>query len=156
MPRWRNGQDTINALLERGHLLQVTADTETAERLVTTSERHVQSAATLAHTDPEAAFSLAYDAARKATTALLAHLGLRPPTAGSHLAVVDAINAQFPGVAGLKSLDRLRRRRNPADYPDPAGYDPITPDEAAEALEAARATVNAAHRLLDAPQLGVF
>jgi hypothetical protein len=156
MPRWRKGQDTIHALLERGHLQQVPADTETAQTLVTTSERHVQSAAMLVDSDPEAAFSLAYDAARKAATALLAHQGLRPTSAGGHLAVVDAINAQFPGVAGLKSLDRLRRRRNQAEYPDPAGYDPISSDEAAEGLEAARATVNAARRLLDAPQLGVF
>jgi hypothetical protein len=33
MPRWRKGQDTINALLERGHLQQVAAGTETAETL---------------------------------------------------------------------------------------------------------------------------
>jgi uncharacterized protein (UPF0332 family) len=156
MPRWRKGEDTINALVERGHLQQVTADTDTAETLVATSERHVQSAASLVDSDPEAAFSLAYDAARKATTALLAHQGLRPTTAGGHIAVVDAINAQFPGVAGLKSLDRLRRRRNQAEYPDPAGYDPITTDEATEALEAARATITAARRLLAASQLGVF
>ncbi len=116
----------------------------------------MQSAATLADSDPEAAFSLAYDAARKAATALLAHQGLRPTTAGGHLAVVDAINAQFPGVAGLKSLDRLRRRRNQAEYPDLAGYDPITPAEATEALDAASATISAARRLLDAPQLGIF
>jgi hypothetical protein len=50
MPRWLKGQDTIHALLERGHLQQVAADSETAETLVTTSERHVQSAATLADT----------------------------------------------------------------------------------------------------------
>jgi uncharacterized protein (UPF0332 family) len=156
MPRWLKGQDTIHALLERGHLQQVAADSETAETLVTTSERHVQSAATLADSDPEAAFSLAYDAARKAATALLARQGLCSTTAGGHLVVVDAINAQFPGVAGLKSLDRLRRRRNQAEYPDPAGYDPITPDEATEALESTRATISAARRLLNAPQLRVF
>ncbi len=69
LPRWRKGENTINALLGRRHLQQVAADTETAETLATTSERHVQSAATLADSDPEAAFSLAYDAARKAATA---------------------------------------------------------------------------------------
>jgi HEPN domain len=156
IPRWLKGQDTIHALLRARDLQQVAADSETAETLVTTSERHVQSAATLADSDPEAAFSLAYDAARKAATALLARQGLRSTTAGGHLVVVDAINAQFPGVAGLKSLDRLRRRRNQAEYPDPAGYDPITPDEATEALEATRATISAARRLLDAPQLRVL
>jgi uncharacterized protein (UPF0332 family) len=156
MARWRKGEDTINELLERGHLQKVTADSQTADALVATSERHVQSAATLTASDPEAAYSLAYDAARKAATALLAHQGLRPTTTGGHIAVVDAINAQFPGVGGLKSLDRLRRRRNQAEYPDPAGYDPITPKEATEALDAARATIAATSRLLAAPQLGVF
>lgn len=87
---------------------------------------------------------------------MLARQGLRPTTAGGHLAVVDAVSAQFPGVAGLKSLDRLRRRRNQGEYPDPAGYDPITSDEASDAIEVARTTVSAASRLLDAPQLGVF
>jgi hypothetical protein len=154
--RWRKGEGTINALLERGHLQKVTADSQTAHALVATSERHVRSATTLTASDPEAAYSLAYDAARKAATALLTHQGLRPTTAGGHIAVVDAVNAQFPGVGGLKSLDRLRRRRNQAEYPDPAGYDPITPEEATEALDAARTTVAAAQRLLAAPQLGVF
>jgi len=156
MARWRKGEDTINELLERGHLQKVTADSQTANALVATSERHVQSVITLTASDPEAAFSLAYDAARKAATALLTHQGPRPTTAGGHIAVVDAVDAQFPGVGGLKSLDRLRRRRNQAEYPDPAGYDPITPEEATEALDAARATVDAAHRLLAAPQLGIF
>ncbi|MGH9229277.1 MAG: HEPN domain-containing protein [Acidimicrobiales bacterium] len=134
----------------------MSADAQTADALVATSERHVQSAAALTASDREAAFSLAYDAALKAATALLAHQGLRPITAGGHIVVVDAITAQFPGVGGLKSLDRLRRRRNQAEYPDPAGYDPITPEEATEALDAAHATVAATRRLLDAPQLGVF
>jgi hypothetical protein len=85
MPRWRKGEDTINALLERGHLQHVTADTETAQALVVTSERHVQSATGLTDSDPEAAFTLAYDAARKAATALLAHKasGQPPPVATS-------------------------------------------------------------------------
>jgi hypothetical protein len=78
MPRWRKGEDTINTLLERAHLQQVTADTDIAETLVAASERHVHSAASLVDSDPEAAFSLAYDAARKAATALLASAP-RPP-----------------------------------------------------------------------------
>jgi HEPN domain-containing protein len=156
MPRWRKGEQTIDGLLERGHLEQVSADAGTATALVATSERHVKSAAKLIDTDPEAAYTLAYDAARKAATALLAHQGLRPTTAGGHLAVVEATGAQFPGVAGLKSLDRVRRRRNQAEYPDPAGYDPITEEEASEALDVAEATIGAARRLLEAPQFGVF
>jgi len=134
----------------------VTADPATAEALVAMSDNHAQSAGQLYDSDPEGAFSLAYDAAREAATALLAHQGLRPTTAGGHLAVVEATRAQFPGVSGLKALDRLRRRRNQGEYPDPAGYDPITAKEAADALSIAEATISAARRILEAPQLGVF
>jgi len=154
--RWRKGESTIDALLERGHLQRVTPGADTADSLVATSERHVESAAAITATDPEAALSLAYDAARKAATALLAHQGLRPTTAGGHLVVVEAVEAQFPGVGGLRSLDRLRRRRNQAEYPDPAGYDPITADEAAEAVECARSATTAARTLLATSRLGVF
>ena len=70
--------------------------------------------------------------------------------------VVEAINAQFPGVDGLKSVDRLRRRRNQAEYPDPQNYDPVTTDEVADAVDAARACVSAAEKLIAAPQLGLF
>jgi HEPN domain len=143
MPRWRKGEETITRLLDKQHLQRVIADQATARALVTMAEHHTQSAAILCESDPEGAFSLAYGATRKAATALLAHQGLRPTTAGGHLAVVDATNAQFPGVAGLKSLDRLRRRRNQGEYPDPAGYDPITAEEATDAVATARTTIDA-------------
>lgn len=156
MPRWRKGEGTVTTLLEKQHLQKVTADSATGEALVTMAGHHVESASVLCDSDPEGAFSLAYDAARKAATALLAHQGLRPTTAGGHIAVVEAINAQFPGVGGLKSIDRLRRRRNQGEYPDPAGYDPITAEEATDAVATARTTIDAARRLLDTSQLGVF
>jgi HEPN domain-containing protein len=124
--------------------------------LLASAKRHVESARLTADGDPEAAYSLAYDAARKAATALLAHQGLRPTTAGGHLAVVETMRAQFPGVPGLTSLDRLRKRRNQAEYPSPAGYGPITEEEADEAIEVAVACVTSAERLLELEQLGVF
>lgn len=77
----------------------------------------------------------------------MTHQGLRPTTEGGHIAVVEATNAQFPGVGGLKSIDRLRRRRNQGEYPDPAGYDPITAEETADAVATARTTIDAARRL---------
>jgi hypothetical protein len=80
----------------------------------------------------------------------------QPTSAGGHIVIVAAMNAQFPGVAGLKSLDRLRRRRNQAEYPDPQQYDPVTADEVDDAIEAARACVSAAEKLIAAPQLGVY
>lgn len=66
------------------------------------------------------------------------------------------MNAQFPGVEGLKSIDRLRRRRNQAEYPDPRDYDPVTKDEIDDAVAAASACVHAAEQFLDVPQLGLL
>lgn len=126
MARWNKGSEVIKRLLEDRHLEEVPADAETVDRLIATARRHLASATTNADSDPEGALALAYDASRKAATELLAHQGLRPTSAGGHISVVDAINAQVPGVEGLKSIDRLRRRRNQAEYPDPRNYDPVT------------------------------
>jgi hypothetical protein len=70
--------------------------------------------------------------------------------------IVEAMNAQFPGVAGLRSIDRIRRRRNQAEYPDPQHYDPITAAEVADAIDVARGCLTAAEKLKGVPQLGVF
>lgn len=143
-------------MLKDRHLEEVLADADTVERLVDTARRHIASATTTAASDPDGALALAYDAARKTATALLAHQGLRPTSAGGHIAVVKAVNAQFPGVDGLKSIDRLRRRRNQAEYPDAREYDPVTADEVEDAVRAATACVDAAEKLLAAAQLGLF
>ena len=156
MPRWNKGSEVIERLLDAHHLDRVPADDETVAAFLVTARRHIGSATMTAIDDPDGALALAYDACRKAATALLAHQGLRPTSAGGHIAVVEAVNAQFPGIAGLKSIDRLRRRRNQAEYPDPATYDPVTSDEVQDAIEAATGCVSAAEKLTAAPQLGVF
>jgi HEPN domain-containing protein len=137
-------------------LQRVVADSDTVASLITSARRHLGSARMTAESDPEAAYTLAYDAARKTATALLAHQGLRPTNAGGHLAVVDVMRVQFPGVPGLVSLDRLRRRRNQAEYPDPTGYDPITAEEANEAIQVAGTCIESAERLLELDELGIF
>ena len=156
MARWHKGEEQVARLIEQRHLQQVAADSQTAATLLVSAGRHVESARRSADADPEAAYALAYDAARKSAMALLVHQGLRPTTAGGHIAVVDAIRAQFPGVPGLTSLDRLRRRRNQAEYPSPASYDPITVDEAKEAIEVASGCVSSSDRLLQLDELGIF
>jgi hypothetical protein len=156
MTRWRKGEGTIERLLQTRHLDQVPGDTDIPTSLIGAARRHVTSARGCSATDPEGAYALAYDAARKAATALLAYQGLRPTSVGGHIAVVEAIQAQFPDVPGLRSLDRLRRRRNQAEYPDPAGYDPITEEEADEVVDVAEHAVESTIKLLELPQLGVF
>ena len=156
MGRWRKGEEQVAGLVQQRHLQQVVADPRTAAALQASAGRHVESARRTVDADPEAAYALAYDAARKSATALLAHQGLRPTTSGGHIAVVDAIRAQFAGVPGLTSLDRLRRRRNQAEYPNPTSYDPITVDEANDAIETADRCVSSANQLLQLDELGVF
>lgn len=124
-PGGTRGSEVIERLLEDRHLEEVPADADTVDRLIATARRHIASATTSAESDPEGALALAYDASRNSATALLGHQGLRPTSAGRHIAVVDATNAQFPGVEGLKSIDRLRRRRNqPGRVSRPTGLRP--------------------------------
>lgn len=156
MGRWAHGQQAVERLLADRHLQQVVADGDTVAALLQAAARHVSTAATAVDDDPEGAYSLAYDAARKAATALLAHQGLRPTSAGGHIAVVETVRVQFPKVPGLVSLDRLRRRRNQAEYPQPRSYDPIEPEEATDAVTVARDCLSSAQRLLELDQLGVF
>lgn len=72
------------------------------------------------------------------------------------LAAAEAVRAQFPGVPGPASLDRLRRRRNQAEYPQPRSYDPVHPDEVDDAITVASQCLDSARRLLDVDQLGIF
>lgn len=156
MARWNKGSDVIERLLDMRHLEHVTPDVDTVSALLAAARRHIASASLAKSGDPEGAFALAYDAARKSATALLAQQGLRPTSSGGHIVVVEAMNAQFPGVAGLKSLDRLRRRRNQTEYPDPRNFDRVDVDEVEDAIHVASACVAAAEKLTAAPQLGVF
>jgi hypothetical protein len=76
--------------------------------------QRLETAAAVVDDDPESAFVLAYDAARFVGDALLAQQGLRPTQVGGHLAVSDAVRAQFGGpFVALNSL----RRRNELEYP---------------------------------------
>ena len=95
--------------------------------------------------DPESAFILAYDAARFVGEALLAQQGLRPTQAGGHLAVSDAMRAQFGGP--LSRLAALRRRRNELEYPAFPG-EHVDIDEVTTAITTARNLLDTAHQLI--------
>lgn len=83
MPRWNKGADIVERLLGDRHLEQVPADADVVGALLATTRRHVASASATAENDPEGSLALAYDAARKTATALLAHQGLRRQRAGT-------------------------------------------------------------------------
>lgn len=143
-------------MIEHDDLQAIPSGDETAFALLEMAGRHVEAAAACVSIDAVGAYAMAYDAARKAATAVLAHQGRRPTTRGGHVAVVESVEARFPGVPGFASLDRLRRRRNQGEYPDPARYDAITADESREAIEVASAAIETARTLIGREELGLF
>jgi hypothetical protein len=96
----QRGHDDIERLLAATELENVPADVRLANDLLGTAARHVTSARSIANDDPIGAFQAAYDALRKAATALLAAQGLRATSRGGQLAVQDAVTAQFGGSTG--------------------------------------------------------
>ena len=98
MARWKRGESEVDALLASGELQKLTGAAANGERLLEKAAVTLTTARSAVETDPDSAFVLAYDSARQALTALLAHQGLRPTTKGGHYAVEQAVRAQFgPG-----------------------------------------------------------
>jgi HEPN domain-containing protein len=151
MVRWKRGEAEVEALIAAGDLQKLTGEAASGERLLEKAATTLETARTAIERDPDSAFVLAYDAARQALTALLAHQGLRPTTKGGHYAVEQAVRAQFG--PGFRRFGALRRRRNELEYPERPGDDATT-DEATEAVENAETIIAAAEELVD--QLGLF
>jgi HEPN domain-containing protein len=149
--RWTRGKTEVEALVTGGELQKLTGEAANGERMLAKADVTLETARSAIERDPDSAVVLAYDAARQALTALLAHQGLRPTTKGGHYAVEQAARAQFG--PGFRQFGALRRRRNELEYPERPGDD-ATVDEATEAVEHAQAMVTAATSLLD--QLGLF
>jgi len=116
---WQPGRDKIADLLAAGELEQVAADRGIAQRLLEDADRHVATAATARSAgDLSGAYQLAYDAFRKSAASLLAVQGLRATSRGGHIAIQDAVLAQFgPSVPAFRSFSRIRRARNSFEYP---------------------------------------
>src|SRR5690348_10582203 len=151
MPQWAQGADTIRKLLDLGDLQKIQGADANGQPLLDKAERTLISAVVLCEKDPDSSYTLAYDAARFACTALLAQQGLRPTTKGGHYAVEQAVRAQFQ--THFQTFGTLRRRRNELEYPT-ARDGNTSPDEAAEACATSAAIVEAAGKLL--PHLSFF
>lgn len=152
MSRWETGSAEVQALIDRGALEQVPASSIQSEALLTDAERHFCSAVSIATSDPSAAYAVMYDGARKAMAAILAHQGLRATRNGGHLAVQDAVEAQFGQARTVvRPFNRIRRRRNEAEYPS-VGNPTIDTHEVLDDLPKARALAEAAARII--PQMG--
>ncbi len=91
------------------------------------AHRTLSTAETAADNDPDSAFTLAYDAARFACTALLAQQGLRATTRGGHYAVELAVRSQFAGT--FDRFGGLRRQRNGLCVPMSAAVAVVGPPD---------------------------
>lgn len=135
---------TLRRLVVDGRLEQVPVSPALAERLMDEARAHLRAAAAIREIDPPGSFHLAYDAARKAGSALLALEGLRATSRGGHLAVQEAVEALD---GSFTAFSRMRRRRHDSEYPGPA-TPTLTADDAGEGVAQAADMVRAAGRWL--------
>lgn len=149
--KWTRGQDTVDGLLTDGRLELVTGAEADGTAWLVSAQALLESAKREHDANPEAAYVLAYDAARKASTALLAQQGLRTKTAAHHVTVEQVVRAQFGG--SFDGFGALRPRRSEIEYPRRPG-DTIEAAEAAGAVSAAGLIIAAAQQLQ--PQLDLY
>jgi len=109
---WDQGRDVIDAMLKAGELQHVSASRDRANLLLSQADAHLATARRVAADDPEGAFSLVYDAARKALVALLENEGLRPTSRAGHHGTYLAVKAQLdPPLGKTAQRDRVPRLR---------------------------------------------
>jgi len=143
---WQAGRDQIVQLLKQRHLDQVSGEAADGYFRLEEARQRLASAQALAPIDAVGAFEMAYDAVRQAATALLLQQGLRPRSDGGHVAVAEAVRAQFG--ASFDMFNVLRRVRNRLEYPDTATDLTVDQSDLREALQYAQRTVTAVEELL--------
>lgn len=129
--RWTQGRAEIDTAIAARQLERVPASRELANRDIALAESRADSAKLLLEAgDASGALTFAYDSARLALTAILANQGLRPTSAGGHLATQQAVLAQLEPPMGrrIRPFDRMRRERNRAQYPSLDDIDPTESD----------------------------
>jgi hypothetical protein len=148
--KWQQGREAVTAMIARGELERVPASREHADLLLAQAHQHLKSAQAVMTFDPTGAYQLLYDAARKALGAVLENEGLRATSRGGHIAVLDAVSAQLDPPLGtiLRPFDRLRRRRNQAEYPI-ADQPTFSPEDVARDLPKVLVIVEAGEKVLD-------
>jgi HEPN domain-containing protein len=149
-PPWPVGRATIDQLLGEGKLTRVTANRPLADDYLRQARQHVASAALLATSDPEGAFQLAYDAARKSLAAVLVNQGLRASGMGAHATTYESVRAQLgqatPSV--FQQFTWMRKLRNTTEYPD-VGEKPADGADADDAIGFAASFIEIVEKLLD-------
>ena len=151
MSRWPRGEGEIENLIAAKQLQQVIGGQANGAHLLQKASRTLATAGEIAGQDPDSAYVLAYDAARYAGTAILAHQGLRPTTSGGHYVVEVALRAQFGD--GFRPFGAMRRRRNELEYPT-GPSETTSQDEVQKAIRDTEGLLLAAQQLL--PTLTIF
>jgi YD repeat-containing protein len=107
---------SLDALLGEGKLERVAASDQDARVTVAEARRHVESAELITTSDPNGAFQLAYDAARKSVSARMQRDGVRVRRGvGSHAITASFARAVISDELG-KRFDAMRRQRNRSEY----------------------------------------
>ena len=147
---WETGSERVQELIDGGELGQVPPDDELARRMLADARRHLATAAAAQSTeDLSGAYQLAYDSLRKSAASLLEAQGLRSTSRGGHIAVPDAVIAQFgSSIRALRSFSRLRRARNTFEYPSTQTPGP-SEDDVKDAIRVAREVNDAADKILE-------
>jgi hypothetical protein len=111
---------SLDDLLNEGRIEAVEPDIDAAKNKLEGAKRHLASAAAIAENDPEGAYSLVYDAARKAADAHMLANGYRSSKSkvGAHEATARYVEAVIGGqyVSDARSFNRMRKQRNPTEY----------------------------------------
>ena len=130
---------SIERLLNDRVLERVEPDEEGAAQALDEATKHASSAELISPTDPNGAFQLAYDGARKAVTASLRREGLRVRKGeGSHQVTAQYAAMAIDAKLGER-LERARRRRNRSEY----GSAFFTEADVLDLVELVRALVDA-------------
>lgn len=155
LSRWDQGREVVDDLISSGKLQRVAASRDHANRLLEQAKNHLRSCELTASEDPEGAYSLLYDAARKSLTAVLEVQGLRPTSTGGHVVIYQALKAQLDPPMGrvVSTFNRLRRSRHNSEYP-PVSEPELTEQDVLEDLDKAKEIVDVAQKLLD--KISVF
>ncbi|MCL2784339.1 MAG: HEPN domain-containing protein [Propionibacteriaceae bacterium] len=146
--QWEQGRPVIEAMIKTGELQLVPASKLRADQLLLQANAHVTTALQVASSDPEGAYSLVYDAARKALVALLENQGLRPTSRAGHHGTYLAVRSQLDPPLGkqLRPFERLRRRRNEIEYPDFESPS-VTSEDIIEDAQAAQTLIDLVSRV---------
>ena len=147
---WEPGRERVQGLIDAGEVDRVTPDLKIARRILEDAARHIATASAAKQAgDLSGAYQLAYDALRKSAASLLEAQGLRATSRGGHLAVQEAVTAQFgTAVRAFRSYGRIRRARNNFEYPSSDTPGPIG-DDVDDAVAVATEVHHAATTILD-------